>query len=86
MTLSVQQGDSQESTCGRRACSAALLSQRGVLAAAPRVADEDKRRVTLHSAHLKVAIGAHDQTAKDRQKSLHGLRVPRSQKESASLV
>ncbi|XP_042344706.1 inactive serine protease PAMR1-like isoform X2 [Plectropomus leopardus] len=74
VTLSVQQGASEESSFWYLACSGALLSQRSVLVAAQCVVDKDKQQ-TLHPAHVKVVIGVQYQTPKDRLKSLHHLRV-----------
>ncbi|XP_033475581.2 inactive serine protease PAMR1 [Epinephelus lanceolatus] len=73
VTLSIQQGASEESTFWYLACSGALLSQRSVLVAAQCVVDKDKQQ-TLHPAQVKVVIGVRQQTPKDRLKSLH-LRV-----------
>ncbi|XP_054476004.1 inactive serine protease PAMR1 [Anoplopoma fimbria] len=74
VTMSAQQGASEESTFWYLACSGALLSQRGVLVAAQCVVDKDKQQ-TLHPTHVKVVIGVQDKTSKDGQRSMHHLRV-----------
>ncbi|XP_031146001.1 inactive serine protease PAMR1 isoform X3 [Sander lucioperca] len=74
VTMSIQQGDSEESTFWHLACSGALLTQRGVLVAAQCVVDKDKQQ-TLHPAHVKVVIGMQYQTSKNRLKRLHHHRV-----------
>ncbi|XP_039651601.1 inactive serine protease PAMR1 isoform X2 [Perca fluviatilis] len=74
VTMSIQQGASEESTFWYLACSGALLTQRGVLVAAQCVVDKDKQQ-TLHPAHVKVVIGMQYQTSKNRLKRLHHHRV-----------
>ncbi|XP_073319922.1 inactive serine protease PAMR1 [Pagrus major] len=74
MSMSIQQGASEESTFWYLACSGALLTQRSVLVAAQCVVDKDTQQ-TLHPAQVKVVIGAQYQTSKDRLKRLHHLRV-----------
>ena len=77
MSVSIQQGASEESTFWYLACSGALLTQRGVLVAAQCVVDKDTQQ-TLHPAQVKVVIGGQYQTSKDQLKSLHHLRVKHS--------
>ncbi|XP_068580437.1 inactive serine protease PAMR1 isoform X2 [Cebidichthys violaceus] len=74
VTVSVQQGASEESTFWRLACSGALLSQRGVLVAARCVVDKDEQQ-TLHPARVKVVLGVRELTSEGRHKSPHHLRV-----------
>ncbi|KAM9367021.1 inactive serine protease PAMR1 [Symphorus nematophorus] len=74
ISVSNQQGASEESTFWYLACSGALLSQRSVLVAAQCVADKDTQQ-TLHPAHVKVVTGVQYQTSKDGLKGLHHLRV-----------
>ncbi|CAK6967042.1 inactive serine protease PAMR1 [Scomber scombrus] len=74
MTMSDQQGPSEESTFWHLACSGALLSQRVVLVAAHCVVGKDKQQ-PLHPAHVKVVVGRQYQTSNDWMKSLHHLQV-----------
>ncbi|XP_034733400.1 inactive serine protease PAMR1 [Etheostoma cragini] len=74
VTMSIQQGASEESTFWHLACSGALLTQHGVLVAAQCVVDKDKQQ-TLHPAHVKVVIDMQYQTSKNRLKRLHHHRV-----------
>lgn len=73
-TMSFQQGASEESTFWLLACSGALLSQRSVLVAAQCVVDKDKQQ-TLQPVQVRVVLGMHHQTSKDRLRGLHHLRV-----------
>nr|XP_046250802.1 inactive serine protease PAMR1 [Scatophagus argus] len=74
ITVSIQQGASEESTFWHLACSGALLTQRSVLVAAQCMVDKDNQQ-TLHPTQVKVVIDVEHQTSKDRLKSLHHLRV-----------
>ncbi|XP_034536246.1 inactive serine protease PAMR1 [Notolabrus celidotus] len=74
ITMSIQQGASEESTFWSLACSGALLTQRSVLVAAQCVVDKNKLQ-TLHPAHVKVVIGLKHQGSSNRLKGLHHLRV-----------
>ncbi|XP_070691725.1 inactive serine protease PAMR1 [Pempheris klunzingeri] len=74
ITMSIQQGASEESSFWYLACSGALLTQRSLLVAAQCVVDEDTLQ-TLHPAHVKVVTGMQYQTSQDWLKSLHHLRV-----------
>lgn len=72
--MSFQQGASEESTFWLLACSGALLSQRSILVAAQCVVDKDKQQ-TLQPVQVRVVLGMHHQTSKDRLRGLHHLRV-----------
>uniref|UniRef100_A0A7N6BHQ4 Uncharacterized protein n=1 Tax=Anabas testudineus TaxID=64144 RepID=A0A7N6BHQ4_ANATE len=74
MAVSDQQGTSEEATFWYLACSGALLTQHSILVTAQCVVDKVKQQ-PLHPTSVKVVIGMHYQTPKDRLKSLHHLRV-----------
>lgn len=74
-TMSVHQGASEESSFWLLACSGALLSQRGVLVAAPCVLDKDTQR-SLQPAQVRVVLGTQYQA--HRPKTPHHLRVRRA--------
>uniref|UniRef100_A0A3Q1FFV5 Peptidase domain containing associated with muscle regeneration 1a n=1 Tax=Acanthochromis polyacanthus TaxID=80966 RepID=A0A3Q1FFV5_9TELE len=66
--------DHTESSFWVLACSGALVAQRRVLVAAQCVFSKDEQQL-LHPQHVKVVVGVHRQTAGDRLKGLHQLRV-----------
>uniref|UniRef100_UPI003AB0D841 inactive serine protease PAMR1 n=1 Tax=Centroberyx gerrardi TaxID=166262 RepID=UPI003AB0D841 len=74
LSVSDQQGASEESGFWHLACSGALLTQRSVLLAAHCVAQKDRQQ-PLSPAHVKVVMGIQHQTSQDQTKSLQHLRV-----------
>ncbi|XP_029904515.1 inactive serine protease PAMR1 [Myripristis murdjan] len=74
LSMSDQQGASEESGFWYLACSGALVTQRSVLLPAQCVAERDKQQ-PLNPEHVKVVLGIQQQTAQAQTKSLQHLRV-----------
>ncbi|XP_076011946.1 inactive serine protease PAMR1 [Genypterus blacodes] len=74
LTLSDQQGASEESTFWYLACSGSLITQHSVVVAAHCVVEKGTQQ-PLHPGHVKVVVGMKYHRSRDKRKSQQHLRV-----------